>query len=264
MGGQRPGSADGQTPPTKPDGENEMTSPDGMTPPDGQNPPAKPDGENGMTPPDGMTPPNGFDGQQPPAMPNGQQPPQNGTAAAGNGTFRDVSEDSWCYDAVEYAYEKNLMTGVSADTFAPNGTCTRAQLVTILYRLAGSPGTDGASFSDVTAGTWYTDAAAWASANGIVTGYADGSFAPNEAVTREQLAAILYRYAQSAQRDTSAAASLGGFTDSGAVSGYAGTAMAWANAEGLITGADGNTLLPKASATRAQVATILMRFLENA
>ena len=263
-GGQRPGSADGQTPPTKPDGENEMTSPDGMTPPDGQNPPAKPDGENGMTPPDGMTPPNGFDGQQPPAMPNGQQPPQNGTAAAGNGTFRDVSEDSWCYDAVEYAYEKNLMTGVSADTFAPNGTCTRAQLVTILYRLAGSPSADSASFSDVTAGTWYTDAVAWANANGIVTGYADGSFAPNEAVTREQLAAILYRYARSAQRDTSAAASLSGFTDSGAVSGYAGTAMAWANAEGLITGADGNTLLPKASATRAQVATILMRFLENA
>ncbi len=281
-GGQQPGSANGQTPPTRPDGESGTAAPDDMTPPDGQTPPARPDGENemtfpdGQTPPtkpdgengaaspDGMTPPGGFDGQQPPAMPNGQQPSQNGTAAAGNGTFRDVTEDSWCYDAVEYAYEKNLMTGVSADTFAPNGTCTRAQLVTILYRLAGSPSADSASFSDVTAGTWYTDAVAWASANSIVTGYADGSFAPNEAVTREQLAAILYRYAQSAQLDTSATASLSGFTDSGAVSGYAGTAMAWANAEGLITGADGNTLLPKASATRAQVATILMRFLENA
>ena len=240
MGGQRPGSSDGQTPPSKPDGSGDMT------------------------PPDGMTPPNGFDGTQPPAMPNGQQPPQNGAAAAGNGTFRDVAEDSWFYDAVKYAYEKGLMTGVSADTFDPNGTCTRAQIVTILYRLAGSPRVSGASFSDVTAGAWYADAVAWANANGIVNGHADGSFAPDEAVTREQLAAILYRYAQYAKRDTSAAASLSGYTDGGAVSGYAGTAMAWANAEGLITGTDGNALLPRSSATRAQVAAILMRFLENA
>ena len=122
----------------------------------------------------------------------------------------------------------------------------------------------GTSFSDVTAGAWYADAVAWANANGIVNGYADGSFAPNEAVTREQLAAILYRYAQYAKRDTSAAASLSGYTDSGAVSGYAGTAMAWANAEGLINGTDANVLLPRSSATRAQVAAILMRFLENA
>ena len=177
--------------------------------------------------------------------------------------FTDVMEGDWFYDAVVYAYETGLMDGVGDNLFAPNSQTTRAQLVTILYRLAGEPEPGGDSgFSDVAAGTWYTDAVAWAAENGIVNGTTDTTFAPGEDITREQLVTVLYRYAESKGYDVSASADLSGYPDAGQVQDYAQPAMAWAVAEGIVEGVDGN-LNPTGDATRAQIATILMRFCEG-
>ena len=177
--------------------------------------------------------------------------------------FTDVTEGDWFYDAVRYAYETGLMDGVGDSLFAPNSDTTRAQLVTILYRLEGQPAPSGDSgFSDVAAGTWYTDAVAWAAANGIVNGTTDTTFAPGEDITREQLVTVLYRYAESKGYDVSASADLSGYPDAGQVQDYAQPAMAWAVAEGIVEGVDGN-LNPAGNATRAQIATILMRFCET-
>ena len=177
--------------------------------------------------------------------------------------FTDVTEGDWFYDAVRYAYETGLMDGVGDNLFAPNSQTTRAQLVTILYRLAGEPEPGGDSgFSDVAAGTWYTDAVAWAAENGIVNGTTDTTFAPGEDITREQLVTVLYRYAESKGYDVSASADLSGYPDAGQVQDYAQPAMAWAVAEGIVEGVDGN-LNPAGNATRAQIATILMRFCEG-
>ena len=177
--------------------------------------------------------------------------------------FTDVTEGDWFYDAVRYAYETGLMDGVGDSLFAPNSETTRAQLVTILYRLAGEPEPGGDSgFSDVAAGTWYADAVAWAAENGIVNGTTDTTFAPGEDITRQQLVTILYRYAESKGYDVSASADLSGYPDAGQVQDYAQPAMAWAVAEGIVEGVDGN-LNPTGDATRAQIATILMRFCEG-
>ena len=177
--------------------------------------------------------------------------------------FPDVTEGDWFYDAVRYAYETGLMDGVGDNLFAPNSETTRAQLVTILYRLAGEPEPGGDSgFSDVAAGTWYTDAVAWAAQNGIVNGVSDTEFAPGDDITREQLVTVLYRYAESKGYDVSASADLSGYPDAGQVQDYAQPAMAWAVAEGIVEGVDGN-LNPAGNATRAQIATILMRFCEG-
>ena len=177
--------------------------------------------------------------------------------------FHDVTEGDWFYDAVRYAYETGLMDGVGDSLFAPNSQTTRAQLVTILYRLEGEPEVSGTSgFTDVEAGTWYTDAVAWAAANGIVNGTTDTTFAPGEDITREQLVTVLYRYAESKGYDVSASADLSGYPDAGQVQDYAQPAMAWAVAEGIVEGVDG-TLNPAGNATRAQIATILMRFCEG-
>ena len=177
--------------------------------------------------------------------------------------FHDVAEGDWFYDAVRYAYETGLMDGVGDSLFAPNSETTRAQLVTILYRLAGEPEPGGGSgFSDVAAGTWYTDAVAWAAQNGIVNGVSDTEFAPGDDITREQLVTVLYRYAESKGYDVSASADLSGYPDAGQVQDYAQPAMAWAVAEGIVEGVDGN-LNPAGNATRAQIATILMRFCEG-
>ena len=177
--------------------------------------------------------------------------------------FTDVTEGDWFYDAVRYAYETGLMDGVGDSLFAPNSETTRAQLVTILYRLEGEPEVSGTSgFTDVEAGTWYTDAVAWAAANGIVNGTTDTTFAPGEDITREQLVTVLYRYAESKGYDVSASADLSGYPDAGQVQDYAQPAMAWAVAEGIVEGVDG-TLNPAGNATRAQIATILMRFCEG-
>ena len=192
-------------------------------------------------------------------MPNGQVT-VTVTFAEAPLPFPDVTEGDWFYDAVRYAYETGLMDGVGDNLFAPNSQTTRAQLVTILYRLEGEPEVSGTSgFTDVEAGTWYTDAVAWAAANGIVNGTTDTTFAPGEDITREQLVTVLYRYAESKGYDVSASADLSGYPDAGQVQDYAQPAMAWAVAEGIVEGVDGN-LNPTGDATRAQIATILMRF----
>ena len=177
--------------------------------------------------------------------------------------FTDVTQGDWYYDAVAYAYENGLMTGTGDRLFAPSGTTTRAQLVTILHRLEGQPAAGEAAFSDVPAGQWYTEAVAWAAANSIVNGVSDTTFAPNDPVTREQMAAILYRYAQYKGYDVTASGDLSGYTDAGAIRPYAEAAMAWANGAGLITGVSDTTLQPRGNSTRAQVATILMRFCQK-
>ena len=178
--------------------------------------------------------------------------------------FTDVAEGDWFYDAVRYAYENGLMDGVGGNRFAPNSETTRAQLVTILYRLEGQPAVSGdLPFTDVEAGTWYTNAILWAAQNGIVNGVNDTEFAPGDEITRQQLVTILYRYAEAKVCDVSASADLSGYPDAGQVQGYAQPAMAWAVAEGIVEGMDGN-LNPAGNASRAQIATILMRFCEDA
>ena len=178
--------------------------------------------------------------------------------------FTDVASDAWYGQASAYVYRQGLMSGTAQDRFSPDLTTNRAMLVTILYRLAGSPAVDGGSaFTDVSGGDWFASGVAWASANGIVTGYGDGRFGPNDPITREQMAAILYRYAGFAGQSTAGRADLSGYTDAGQVSPYAAEAMGWAVDRGLITGVSAGTLAPGGSATRAQVATILMRFCQT-
>lgn len=178
--------------------------------------------------------------------------------------FSDVTESDWFYDAVTYAYENGLMDGVGAGLFAPNSETTRAQLVTILYRLAGQPAPSGDSgFSDVETGTWYTDAVAWAAQNGIVNGVSDTQFAPGDDITREQLAVILYRYATYQGYDVSQRADLSGFVDAGTISTYAQEALSWANAQGLVLGFEDDSLRPQGNASRAQIAAVLMRFCQT-
>ena len=176
--------------------------------------------------------------------------------------FTDVAQGAWYYDAVAYAYENGLMAGMGNDLFVPNGTTTRAQLVTILHRLEGAPALGDNlddPFSDVAADSWYGQAVYWARENGIVKGVSDTAFGPDQALTREQMAAMLHRYAQYKQADLSASADLSGYTDAGQIANYAQAAMAWTNGTGLITGTSATTLSPKGTATRAQVATILLR-----
>ena len=176
--------------------------------------------------------------------------------------FPDVTEGDWFYDAVRYAYETGLMDGVEDNLFAPNSETTRAQLVTILYRLAGEPEPGGDSgFSDVAAGIWYTDAVAWAAENGIVNGVSDTEFAPGDDITREQLAAILYRYAAYQGYDVSQRADLSGFGDASSIRPYAQEALSWASAQGLVLGFEDGSLRPQGTASRAQIAAVLMRFL---
>ena len=179
--------------------------------------------------------------------------------------FTDVNEDDWFHDAVQYAYENGLMDGVGDGQFAPNATTNRAMVVTILYRLAGEPAVSGdAAFTDVAPGLWYTDAVLWAAQKGIVNGISDTEFVPAGDLTREQLATILYRYAESMGYDVSAQADLSGFPDAGDIQSYATQALSWAVAEGLLQGFEDDSLQPGGTATRAQIATILMRFLAAA
>lgn len=177
--------------------------------------------------------------------------------------FTDVASGEWYYEAVQYVYDNELMNGMSATTFEPNSTTTRGMIVTMLYRLENEPTAASAGFTDVAAGQWYTDAVNWAAANNIVNGYGDSQFGPTDTITREQMAAILYRYAQYKGYDVTASADLSAYTDAASVSSYAVSAMQWAVGEGLINGVTNTTLVPGGSATRAQVAAILMRFCEN-
>ena len=175
--------------------------------------------------------------------------------------FIDIAPDAWYTDAVQYAYDNGLMTGTAEDTFAPNATTTRGMIVAILHRLEGEPAAQDAGFSDVADGSWYASAVAWAKETGIVNGYSDSTFGPNDAITREQMAAILMNYAEYKGQDVTASADLSGYADAGDISAWAEEALAWANAEGLINGMSDDELAPQGNATRAQVAAIFQRFL---
>ena len=178
--------------------------------------------------------------------------------------FTDVADTAWYADAVQYVYENGLMTGVSESEFAPDGTATRGQIVTILWRLAGSPVVNYAMrYADADEGAWYGEAVRWAASTGVVTGYSESSFGPNDAITREQLAAILYRYVKTQGQ---------GFTgmwyfplrydDAVSISSWADEAMHWCVMKGLLNGTSETTLSPQLTATRAQLAAILQRFCE--
>ena len=176
--------------------------------------------------------------------------------------FIDVNQKEWYHPYVDYAVTHGLFGGTSANTFEPDTPMTRAMLVTVLWRYEREPAAPANTFSDVKAGAWYFDAVSWAAANGVVDGVGNNKFDPDGNITREQMATILYRYCNWKGIDTGKQTSLGGFPDAGKVSSYAKTALQWTVAEGLVGGSDGK-LLPQGSATRAQVATILMRFIEN-
>ena len=177
--------------------------------------------------------------------------------------FADVQEDDWYYRAVEYVAQNSLMAGTSADKFSPNSALDRSMMVTILYRHEGKPAVDGpSSFTDVPTGQWYTDAISWAEDNKIVAGVTETTFAPFQPVTREQMAAIFFRYANFNHEDTSARGDLSTFSDASLVSSYAKTAIQWCVAEGILSGSNGK-LNPRSSATRAEFASILMRYIKN-
>lgn len=180
--------------------------------------------------------------------------------------YQDVQQSDWYYSAVSFAYYNGLMNGVADTLFDPNGTMTRAMLVTVLWRLDGGSADGSSPYTDVPEGTWYTDGVIWATENGIVNGVGNGKFDPNGTVTREQIATILYRYAAYRGVDVSDCASLDLFTDAGAVSDYARAPMQWAVQTKLISGRLDHKqlyLAPQSGGTRAEVATILMRFLIN-
>ena len=177
--------------------------------------------------------------------------------------FRDVDTDDWFYDAVVYAYDTGLMSGVSDREFAPNSTLTRAMVAQMLYSLEGKPRTGSAGYADVAFGAWYEDAVAWISSEGLMTGYSDTAFGPDDPVTREQLALILYNYADWAGYDVRGSVSLGSYIDADSASTWAVEALEWAIDAGLISGRGDGILAPAGTATRAEVAQIFMNFLEN-
>ena len=178
-----------------------------------------------------------------------------------NGQYQDVTSAAWYYDAVRYVTDAGLMDGIGESLFDPTGTVRRATVVTTLYRMAGAPAVTAASpYTDVTAGQWYTNAVIWASENGVVTGYPDGTFDPTAPVTREQTALMLCRYARLTGRSTAAQADLSRFDDAAAVAGYAASAVRWANADGLMTGRTEALLVPKGTTNRAEYAALLQRY----
>lgn len=187
-------------------------------------------------------------------------------AAAVSTPFIDVKEGAWFEETVKYAYDNNLMKGMTDTTFEPNSPMSRAMLVTVLYRAEGEPAPGGTSpFTDLKS-DWYKNAVAWAYVNNVVKGTAETAFSPDAPITREQIATIFFRFAELTGRDTSAREELSQFPDGEKAAGYAVDAISWAVAGGLITGTKGgdqNYLDPKGNATRAQVATILMRYLES-
>ena len=281
-----PGGMGGMEPGQRPEGQ-EMpegqTPPDGMTPPEGQTPPQDMERPEDMTPPDGATPPDDL-GQRP-ERPGSR--PGSGTEASGvmtkvfvveeGGTFftgitdelqgasdlpfSDVTPEDWCYEQIRQLYTQGILKGTDTHTFSPDGTLTRAQAVVLLYRCAGSPETDGqVPFSDVAQDAWCADAVAWAVENGLVTGYEDNTFAPNAVITRQQLAVLLYRCAGSPESDS---AILAEYNDGKAVAEYAVSAVSWALETGILTGTDTATISPEGTATRAQTAVILGRYLSQ-
>lgn len=286
MDGFRPGMDNGDIPFPGGRGEGFDRPQDG-----GQTRPDRWGGES-FGPDGGMTPPDMPGGEMPQGGPNGWNQGGNNAPGSGDvtftmaarvnsfsgvadytgdasnsaqpGTFADVAPNSWYRESVDYAVRNGLMSGTStsAATFEPDAATTRGMFVTILYRMEGSPAAGESGFSDVGSGLWYSDAVAWAAANHIVVGHGNGTFGPNSALTREQMAMILYRYADYKGYDVSAQADLSGYTDAGSISSYALSAMRWANAKNLITGAAAS-LTPAGSATRAHTAAIIMRFCQQ-
>lgn len=183
-------------------------------------------------------------------------------SAWGGGSFSDVPRDAWYAGAVERVHAAGLMNGTGDGTFSPGGSVTRGQIAAILYRLAGEPAVYGSSFRDVPASAYYARAVAWAARRDIVTGYADGTFRPDLPVTRQQLAAILWRYAKLEKADSGERASLRGYRDAGDVSAYAQEPMAWAVRAGILQGTKEGSLLPHGRAARGQTAVLLVRFCE--
>ena len=178
--------------------------------------------------------------------------------------FADVKESDWFYNDVMYVYSKGIMSGTGEKTFEPNTTTNRAMFVAVAWRLEHMPAPENeASFTDVEKGTWYTDAVAWAYENGVASGFGDGTFGPNEKLTREQLAVFLYKYAQYKGYDLTITGNIDSFIDKDSVSPWAKDAVTWAVQNGFIAGKDGNKLDPKGFATRAEFAAIIHRFIEN-
>ncbi len=177
--------------------------------------------------------------------------------------FTDVASGNWASDAVEFVAARELFQGTGNQQFTPEGNMTRGMLVTVLYRLAYEPEAAQVDFGDIDQQAYYSDAVAWAASNGVVTGYSDHAFGPDDDITREQLATILYRYAKNHTATTGQTAALSTFADASQISPYAAEAMSWAVSSGLINGVGNNQLAPEGEATRAQVATMLMRFCEK-
>ena len=177
--------------------------------------------------------------------------------------FIDVSASEWYREAVEYVYEMGMMNGTSPTQFSPDAITTRGMIVTILHRMEAEPEAPASNFKDIVVGSYYENAVNWAAVNNIVNGVSDTTFAPDDVITREQMAAILYRYAQYKGYDVGTSGSLRDYMDVSRISAYAATAMLWANEQGVITGVTDTMLEPQGSATRAQVATMLMRFTKN-
>ncbi len=181
--------------------------------------------------------------------------------------FTDVAESDWFYDPVVYAYDTGIMTGTSATEFAPNVTMTRAMIASVLYRLEGSPamseGNLGYPYEDVEGDAWYAMPVYWARESGVMAGYSDSTFGPNDPITREQLAATLYKYAEYKGEDVSARTDLSGYSDAATISDWAEEVLSWANAEGYVNGMTATTIDPQSAATRAQVAAIFQRYLED-
>jgi len=182
----------------------------------------------------------------------------------GANPFTDVSEKDWFYGDVMFVYENGLMLGTSKTLFSPHGTATRGMMATILWRMEGSPAPKGKnSFTDVEAGKWYADAITWTAENGIFAGYGKDKFGPDDPITREQLAAIFYRYADYKGYDLTVKGNLDKFKDADKITDYAKTAMQWAVGSGLVKGKSGNLLDPQGTATRAEIAAMLHRFIEK-
>ena len=178
--------------------------------------------------------------------------------------FKDVAIEHWFFYAAMYVYKTGLMNGIKPDMFAPDTSMTRAMLVTVLYRYEGEPSITAESlFRDVLSGQWYSDAVIWASEKGIVEGYGDELFGPEDDVTRQQVATILMRYAKWKNLDVTATKELSEYSDAGEIADWALAAMKWANAEGIMTGRTPTTLVPNGSTTRAEIAALLMRFVED-
>ena len=183
---------------------------------------------------------------------------------AGANPFTDVSEKDWFYGDVMFVYENGLMLGTSKTLFSPHGTATRGMMATILWRMEGSPAPKGKnSFTDVEDGKWYADAITWTAENGIFAGYGKDKFGPDDPITREQLAAIFYRYADYKGYDLTVKENLDKFKDADKITDYAKTAMGWAVGSGLVKGKSGNLLDPQGTATRAEIAAMLHRFIEK-